>query len=190
MNFSAVILAGGRSTRMGRDKAFLDWHGESLLARQIRIARAAGIQEIFISGRRGVDYSIFNLPVLHDSIEAAGPLAGIHSALLAASQPWVFVAAVDLPHLDAHAVRTLVDEAARRNSGIVTCCAGNWEPLASIYPKSAAERCGELLRRGTRSVREFALDCMERREAEIFEFPAEEQGSFTNLNELPTALRW
>ncbi len=66
MNFSAVILAGGKSSRMGRDKAWLEFDGQSLLARQIACVRRAGASEVFISGRAGVDYSAFGCPVMED----------------------------------------------------------------------------------------------------------------------------
>ena len=66
MNFGAVILAGGKSSRMGRDKAFLEIGGPSLLARQISLVRDIGAAEIFISGRKGVNYSGFNCCVLTD----------------------------------------------------------------------------------------------------------------------------
>src|SRR6266566_3753822 len=59
MNFSAVILAGGKSSRMGRDKAFIKVGGQPLLARQIQLAQTVGAKEIFISGREDVDYSNF-----------------------------------------------------------------------------------------------------------------------------------
>ncbi len=66
MSFGAVILAGGQSSRMGQDKAFVMLHGKYLLQAQIEIVRAAGFSEILISGRPGVDYSAFGLPVLLD----------------------------------------------------------------------------------------------------------------------------
>src|SRR5215469_13467268 len=59
MNFDAVILAGGKSSRMNRDKAFLNIDGRTLLARQIELARQAGAKNIFVSGRSGKDYSSF-----------------------------------------------------------------------------------------------------------------------------------
>ncbi len=52
MNFSAVILAGGQSRRMGRDKAWLKRDGKTLLERQVELVRFLGVTEIFISGRR------------------------------------------------------------------------------------------------------------------------------------------
>ena len=85
MIFSAVILAGGKSLRMGRDKAWLEIEGQTLLARQIALARETGAAEIFISGRADADYSAFGCPVLQDGFPDAVPLAGIERALDASS---------------------------------------------------------------------------------------------------------
>ena len=54
MQLSAVILAGGRSVRMGRDKALLRINGETLLARTTRLAHEAGAAPVYLSGREGV----------------------------------------------------------------------------------------------------------------------------------------
>src|SRR5206468_12665848 len=78
MNFSAVILAGGKSVRMGCDKSFVELAGQTLLARQVQLVRAAGAIEVFISGRTGADYSTYVCRVLVDKFQGAGPLAGLH----------------------------------------------------------------------------------------------------------------
>ena len=77
MKFSAVILAGGKSIRMGRDKAWLPLDGQPLLARQIAVVRELDPVELFISGRNDTDYSSLGYPVLQDAFPDAGPLAGI-----------------------------------------------------------------------------------------------------------------
>src|SRR5258706_11754457 len=105
MNFSAVILAGGRSSRMGRDKAWLEVGGQTLLARQIGLVREMGATEIFISGRADADYSAFRCPILQDKFLGAGPLAGIERALDAAQSPLLLVLAVDLPEMKAECLR-------------------------------------------------------------------------------------
>src|ERR1041385_2459244 len=99
MNFSAVILAGGRSQRMGRDKARLIVQGKPLLLRQVELARELGAAEVLISGRAGGDYTGFNCPVLMDRFEDAGPLAGIESALTAMSTEMLLVLAVDMANM-------------------------------------------------------------------------------------------
>src|SRR5471032_605600 len=107
MNFSTVILAGGRSSRVGRDKAWLEVGGQTLLAQQIGLVRETGAVEIFISGRTGADYSAFGCRVLQDKFPDAGPLAGIERALATAKSPLLLVLAVDLPQMGAEFLRRL-----------------------------------------------------------------------------------
>src|SRR5689334_16745960 len=101
MKFSAVILAGGQSRRMGSDKAWLKFDGKTLLERQVELAQKVGASEILISGRSNSDYSRFGLQVLHDRIPESGPLGGIERALDAASQPLLLVLAVDMAKMKA-----------------------------------------------------------------------------------------
>src|SRR5580765_4688037 len=98
MNLSAVILAGGESRRMGKDKGWLEVDGQPLLARALSTLRDSGINEILISGRAGIDYSSLHYPVLLDLEPGCGPLSGIERALEAARAPLLLVLAVDLPN--------------------------------------------------------------------------------------------
>src|SRR5262245_36649817 len=141
MNFSAVILAGGRSRRMGRDKAWLEVEGQPLLVRQVRIVRALNPAEIFISGRAGENYSALNCPVLLDREPGFGPLGGIERALQTAGSPLVLVLAVDLPYMTTDFLRKLCGEC-EGDIGAVPQLNGQFEPLAAIYPK----RCHALIR--------------------------------------------
>src|ERR1041384_571654 len=93
MNFSAVILAGGASRRMGRDKAWVEVAGESLLSRAVATVRRAGASEVLISGRPGVNYSTLEARVLFDGKPGQGPLGGIEQALAVANFPLVLVLA-------------------------------------------------------------------------------------------------
>lgn len=88
MNLSAVILAGGESRRMGRDKAWLAIDGRPLIARALAAIRDAGVETVSISGRAGVDYSSLRCPVLLDREPGLGPLSGIERGLEAAHTPW------------------------------------------------------------------------------------------------------
>jgi molybdopterin-guanine dinucleotide biosynthesis protein A len=77
MNASAVILAGGESRRMGFDKAWMKLDGKPLLELAVAKVRELGIEAAFISGRAGVDYSVFHCPILIDLEPGFGPLGGI-----------------------------------------------------------------------------------------------------------------
>src|SRR5687768_5891466 len=100
MNLSAVILAGGESRRMGQDKAWLNVDGVPLISRALAIVRELAIDEIFISGRSGQDYSTFGCPVLEDLRPDLGPLGGIERSLAASTASAVLVQAVDLPRMN------------------------------------------------------------------------------------------
>ena len=158
MNFSAVILAGGKSSRMGGDKAFLEIGGQTLLTRQIQLVRDAGAAEVFISGREGVDYSTSGCRVLTDKFPDAGPLAGIERALDAASTPWLLVLAVDLPEMTVELLQELL-AGCRENRGVVPCVTGNLEPLAAVYPSAARRLAAELLAGENFAVKHFAARC-------------------------------
>ncbi len=181
MNFSAVILAGGKSSRMGRDKAFLAIGGQTLLARQIETVRAAGATEILISGRADADYSAFGCRVLKDNFRDAGPLAGIEAALAVTIHPLLLVVAVDLPAMNAMFLRGLPMAAAAGKGGVprVNGCV---EPLAALYPQTAAAIAATMLREGRLAARDFASACVAAELAEFNDFPDAFARLFRNLN--------
>jgi len=181
MIFSAVILAGGRSQRMGQDKAWLMLDGKPLIERQIELARELGAAEIFISCRAGTNYDALNCRVVHDRITNAGPLAGIESALAASSSPLLLVLAVDMPKMTAPPLQTLL-----------VCCSGvcgaiprfqnHIEPLAAIYSRSALPIAQELLNSGNYAARDFATRCVEFNLAAFIDLPGQHAADFANWN--------
>jgi molybdopterin-guanine dinucleotide biosynthesis protein A len=181
MNFSTVILAGGKSSRMGRDKAFLQIDGETLLARQIRIARESGAAEILISGRPDRDYSAFDCQVLLDQFPDAGPLGGIHSALLAVQNPLLFVLAVDMPYLTSDLLKRLIKET-QAGLGVVPHFEDKIEPLAAFYPRAALSLCKTFLYETNRAAGNFAAGCVRNGLAKFFDLPAVDKACFASWN--------
>ena len=180
MNFSAVILAGGKSSRMGRDKAWLEIDGQTLLARQIQLAREAGAVEVFISGRKDADYSEFGCRVLRDEL-AAGPLAGIDRALNAASSPMLLVLAVDMPNVTAAFLKKLAADCTQ-SSGVIPFIKGRIEPLVAFYPKASHTLSATLLSDGFNAATNFAERCVENHFASFFESSECDTRFFTNWN--------
>jgi molybdopterin-guanine dinucleotide biosynthesis protein A len=181
MNFSAVILAGGKSRRMGRDKAWLEIGGQPLLARQIATVRAAGAMEVFISGRANVDYSVFGCQVLQDRFPDAGPLAGIEAALAAATHPLLLVLAVDLPEMPPQFLRWLTAGCAE-SSGLIPCLNGRIEPLAAVYPRSAHTLAAMQIRNDDKAVRAFAERCEQAGLVRFAAVPSDNARWFANWN--------
>lgn len=181
MNLSGVILAGGRSRRMGRDKAWLEIGGLPLVSRAADTLRAAGIEEIFISGRAGSDYSALPCPVLFDLEPDCGPLAGIERALAASQAPLTLVLAVDLPQMTAGFLRELA-AGCDPLTGVVPILDGELEPLAAVYPRRCQALARECLRNAQYSARRFAEMC--RREGTVKTMPVSPAAAacFVNWN--------
>ncbi len=186
MNFCAVVLAGGKSSRMGSDKALLEIGGQTLLERQIDLAREMGAEKIFISGRAGQDYSAFGCRALRDKFPGAGPLAGIERALAACASPLLLVLAVDLPEMNAKVLRKLFAHCAE-NRGASPSVNGSIEPLAAFYPRAARSVAGALLRAKENAATGFAQQCVQAGLAVFVNLPASKTRYFANWNS-PTDL--
>lgn len=181
MNFSAVILAGGKSQRMGRDKALMLTGGRPLLARQIDIVRQLEPREIFISGRTDTDYSQFGCVVLSDRVADAGPLAGMARALEACASPLLLVLAVDMPAMESTFLRRMLEDCSGE-AGAVARLNGHLEPLAAIYPKDAGILAENLLREGRCAAFGFAEACAEISLVNLFDIPPDETVYFKSWN--------
>ncbi len=96
-----VVLAGGRSRRMGRDKALLEWQGRTLLDHAIARFRDAGFKTVVVSGDRPEHGG------LRDLYPDAGPLSGLHAAACAFRERWLVAVSVDMPRLPAQWLRLL-----------------------------------------------------------------------------------
>jgi molybdenum cofactor guanylyltransferase len=181
LEFSAVILAGGASRRMGRDKAWLELDGQPLIALAVEKVRQLGVGEVFISGRAGEDYSALKCPVQHDLAPGCGPLGGIERALHACSSPLLLVLAVDLPRMTAGCLQKLCARCDRL-TGIVPKLNGGLEPLAAIYPKRCHVIASDFMARSRHVVREFAEACLAERAVRTFHVPRTAAGCFSNWN--------
>ena len=147
---SGVVLIGGKSSRMGRDKAALPVAGETLLVRQLRLLAEAGCQECLVSVA-GPDTALPLLSpeprVIGDRFPEAGPLAGLERSLALAHHDLVLVLAVDLPAMTADFLRTLLAEAIP-SCGVVPVIGDRFEPLAAVYPRQAHAEAELRLLRG------------------------------------------
>ncbi|MDA3914987.1 molybdenum cofactor guanylyltransferase [Oleiagrimonas sp.] len=90
---TGIVLAGGRSSRMGRDKALLDWHGRPLIDHQIDTLRSAGANPVRVSGDRPAHDGMAD-PVPH-----AGPLAGLSGMAAHLADGHLLVMPVDMPRM-------------------------------------------------------------------------------------------
>lgn len=144
LGVTAFVLAGGKSTRMGRDKAFLEFGGQTLLARALDLARTLG-REVRIVGDAD-KFAAFG-PVVEDIFRDCGPLGGIHAALLGAATELNLMLAVDLPFMEPKFLEYLIAQA-RETGAVVTAphTGGGLQPLCAIYRRRFAEVAERALR--------------------------------------------
>ena len=135
-----LLLAGGKSRRMGQDKALLERNGETQLAYLARLMRPV-VDEMFVSARRDqqTDAERARYPLLFDKQDDLGPVAGILSALQTNSDCDWLVVACDLPNVDHETLATLIAERDAQHpfTAFVSSHDGLPEPLCAIYGEGA-----------------------------------------------------
>lgn len=136
LDTTAVVLPGGASSRMGKDKSLLDIRGVPLIERVIAQLKGR-FREVLISADESAMFRSPGVPVIRDQKPGQGPLMGIAAALEAARTDIVFIVACDIPTIDPRVVRRLL--AASRNADCVVPrrSDGRWEPLFSVWRRSA-----------------------------------------------------
>jgi molybdenum cofactor guanylyltransferase len=139
----ALVLAGGSSSRMKRDKAALEYRGQSQLQRTLDLAQRH-LREVFVSVRAAQTQDPSRAPhrLIIDSVPGEGPIVGIRSALAARPDAAWLVLACDLPFLSDAAIEQLLAERDPSLSATAfrSTHDGLPEPLCAIWePKAAAE---------------------------------------------------
>ena len=146
---AGIVLAGGHSSRMGTPKAWLDWHGSTLLRRTCGIvARGAGGPVVVV---RAPGQELPGLPdgvrVVEDAREGNGPLQGLLAGLQAVDGALAFAASTDMPFLHPQFVGA-VCAAAGEADAAVPRVGGIRQPLAAAYRTALAPLVAELIEQG------------------------------------------
>ena len=145
-NVTAFILAGGKSTRMGTDKALVALNGRTLLARTLDLARSV-VSDVRIVGDSG-KFAAF-APVVEDVFRECGPLGGIHAALRASSTELNLILAVDVPFVSLAFSQYLIRRAEGASAlATVPRAGGGWQPLCAVYRREFANAAEGALRAG------------------------------------------
>ena len=156
---AGFILAGGASSRMGRDKGLLDFGGVPLILHTARLLEPI-TAEVTIVGSPS-KYAKLGLRAIADDAQAQdgpdrpgrGPLAGIAAALTATHSRWNLIVACDLPYLSAKWVDWLLSRALRsRGEAVIPRTERGIEPLAAVYRRECGAAIAAALARGVRKV--------------------------------------
>jgi molybdopterin-guanine dinucleotide biosynthesis protein A len=136
MNISAVLLAGGESRRMGRDKATVLFHGKSLWQIQLETLRRLEPAEIFVSARTDPAWRPADVQFVADDPPSRGPLSGIAASLAQMHTAHLLALAIDMPFMSESYLHYLCDQI-EPGTGVVPTIDSRAEPLAAIYPREA-----------------------------------------------------
>jgi molybdenum cofactor guanylyltransferase len=147
LDVTAFILAGGKSTRMGADKAFVELDGRTLLARALDLTRSV-TPEVRIVGD-AAKFAPF-ASVVEDVFRGCGPLGGIHAALRASPTELNVILAVDVPFVSSALLQYLIRRARASALATVTVARadGRWQPLCAVYRRDFADAAEYALRAG------------------------------------------
>jgi molybdopterin-guanine dinucleotide biosynthesis protein A len=134
---TGFVLAGGQSSRMGQDKAFMQLGGRTLLAHALELAKAAtGSVQIIGSSEK---FAAFG-QLAEDIFPGHGPLAGIHRALTSTQTELNLILAVDMPFLQPGVLNYLVAQARNSAATVVVPAAGRGlQPLCAVYRRDFAQ---------------------------------------------------
>lgn len=138
MAITAVLLAGGQSRRMGRDKATLQWRGRPLWEWQLDKLRGLAPAEILVSVGREVSWLPTDVHLVLDSPPSRGPLSGLCAALARLKTEHLLALAVDMPFITVDQLRR-TSELTVNGSGVIPLVRGQPEPIAAIYPQETCE---------------------------------------------------
>jgi molybdenum cofactor guanylyltransferase len=184
---AAFVLAGGKSSRMGRDKALLEIGGQTLIERTVRLAESVAGTVGVVGGAKL--FEGFSFEVIEDGWPGTGPLGGIATALGASGAEWNLVLACDLPYLTRDWVAYLAGRArSSTTDAVVPESERGFEPLCAMYRKKCEAEARDAVERGRLRVQDFVTRLRDEHRLEAVE-PAEwkrfdsDGRLFKNMNE-------
>jgi molybdenum cofactor guanylyltransferase len=183
MSISAVLLAGGESRRMGKDKATIAYRGRPLYQIQLELLRQLEPHELFVSAKTDPFWRPGDAQFVADQLPSRGPMSGIAAALSRLSSDHLVVLAIDLPFMRADYLRRIC-ASIEPMFGVAPIIGDRAEPLAAIYPRTAAVDFERSLSGSDFSLQLLVRKLIEAGKMQPFDVRSDEQPLFRNLNEL------
>ena len=180
---TGIILSGGESRRMAKDKAFLKIDGEYIIERILNVFKDI-FDEIVIVTNTPEFYISYDVTLVGDIIEKKGPMSGLYSGLINSKSNYNFVTACDMPFLKRQLISFMMDLAGS-NDIVLPRIKDLLEPLHAIYSKSCIPCIEGYLKNGNRGLRELLGGCKVRYVEEEEIMPIDpDMKSFININTL------
>jgi molybdenum cofactor guanylyltransferase len=184
---TAIILAGGKSSRMGFDKQFLKLRDKYIIE-MITEKLEKVFNEIIIVTSKPEEYAKYGYKLVEDEIKDFGPLAGIHVGLKSSGSIHNYIVACDMPFINIKYInymRSLINRHEGKVDGVITRL-GEWiEPFNAFYSKSLLQKLEENIEKGNKQINLLLQDSnvFYVSEATAREF-SPDWDMFTNVNTL------
>ncbi len=136
MKFSSItvaIIAGGKSRRFGEAKSWVLFKGKPLIEYALDLSRSLSDDVCIINGKT-LDYSHLGVRTFEDEIRDCGPIGGLYTALLKTNAEKILVLPVDMPYLNEHVYRALLEHE-EGSRPLIACSEKGMEPLVSVWHK-------------------------------------------------------
>lgn len=174
MSYSGIIVAGGKSSRMGQDKALMELEGTPMIQR-IAAALHAFTNEIIIASNNSEHYAFGDRGVADNYIDS-GPLSGIEAGLSVAKNDSCFVISCDTPMINGSILSALMK--GNNTDATIARCGDKAHPLIGIYHRSSLQEIqGHLEKRDLKM-----MNVLDQLNTTFIDFPISEQEAFQNIN--------
>ncbi len=173
---SGIILCGGRSKRMGRQKAFLPYAGKTLIE-HMHDLMAELFAEVILVSNNPDEYEHISSNLVRDIVPNRGPLVGILSGLLVSNYNRAFVVPCDMPFVDKNLVRKMTAHKTESDM-LIYSHNGRNEPLLGVYSRNCIPALEEAIFEG----KDLAQDFVATSNADILSFPSERGVNAAHFN--------
>lgn len=143
---TGIILAGGKSSRMGRDKGWIELNNKPLIHYAIEALKPY-CDELFISSN-SKEYNSLGYPIYEDKIKNCGPMGGIYSTLLFSSTPINMVLSCDMPLISTELIKYVLDKSVEGKISLPIHGVNFIEPLCAVYPLEAIPHLEKFIKEG------------------------------------------
>ena len=150
---TGVILAGGKNTRMGKNKAFLEIDGQKIIDRTVELLKGIFSQVILVT-KTPLEYSYLDVEIVIDIVPKRGSLIGIYTGLFYSSHPCSFVTACDMPFLNRQVIEYMIT-ISKTYDVVIPHLIDGYHPLHAIYSKRCIKSIEKLIREGNLKVIDF-----------------------------------
>lgn len=152
---TGIILAGGKSSRMGEDKSMLTINDKTLIAQMVdTLKRVPAIGELIIVSNEKNKYNFADIKEISDIYPRMGPLSGIHAGLVSAKYDYSFITACDMPFMNSELVDYIIKQSVEFDVTL-PLINNNLEPLCAVYSKNCLPHIENSLEKNIRRVFDF-----------------------------------